>query len=155
MQIIEKTSSGIPVGTIIHHVSVADKSGWIKCDGRTFNAATYPELNTYLGGNTVPSLHRRFLRGEANDGIIGFVGEDSQTGSPRNPFVLGAAGSHSHGGVESGNNYAANDDTFRGLDGNAGNTEPTDYNGEHSHTMDGWDTETVPDHKYLAVFIKT
>jgi len=30
-------------------------SHYLLCNGATFNSATYPDLNTFLGGNTLPN----------------------------------------------------------------------------------------------------
>lgn len=47
--------SGLPIGTMI---DVKDytvvPSGWLKCDGSTFDRTVYPELYLYLGSETLP-----------------------------------------------------------------------------------------------------
>src|SRR5580700_4408034 len=40
---------------------------YLNCDGTTFNATTYPALNAFLGGNTLPDLRGRF-RAALNQG---------------------------------------------------------------------------------------
>jgi len=43
------------------------KSGWLACDGTTFNQSVYPNLYTALGNsNTLPNLtDNRFLKGSS------------------------------------------------------------------------------------------
>ena len=54
---------GNPVGTVIMSFAVSAPSGYLYADGSTFDALVYPELNTVLGGNTLPDLRGVFLRG--------------------------------------------------------------------------------------------
>ena len=54
----------VPVGVILPYLSNTIPTGWLLCDGSTFNAATYPALNTHLGGNTLPNLAGKFLLGK-------------------------------------------------------------------------------------------
>jgi microcystin-dependent protein len=37
-------------------VSISSPPPYLNCDGSTFNATTYPMLNSFLGGNTLPDL---------------------------------------------------------------------------------------------------
>lgn len=60
-------STGFPVGTIMAFASTAMPVGFALADGSTFDAVAYPDLNTLLGGNTLPDLRNQFLRGYNND----------------------------------------------------------------------------------------
>jgi len=67
-----------PVGTVITSFSISAPSGYLAADGSTFNAATYPELNTALGGNILPDLRGMFLRGKNNGRIDGLQDPDGE-----------------------------------------------------------------------------
>jgi len=60
----------LPVGSIQIWPTDTPPDGWLICDGTSFNATTYPTLNTILGGNTLPDLIGRFAlgAGERNEG---------------------------------------------------------------------------------------
>jgi len=64
-------STGFPAGTILAFSSTTMPVGFQIANGATFSASQYPELNTILGGNTLPDLRNQFLRGY-NDGTDGF-----------------------------------------------------------------------------------
>ena len=51
------------VGELFHFYDTGRgyPDGALLCDGSTFNPATYPQLNTHLGGNQLPDLRGRFL----------------------------------------------------------------------------------------------
>ena len=53
----------VPVGAIMMWSAPTVPSGWLVCDGTQFNAATYPLLNTVLGGNTLPNLIDAYVKG--------------------------------------------------------------------------------------------
>ncbi len=57
-----------PVGTIVAYGGSSAPTGWLLCDGSTFNATTYSSLNTVLGGNTLPDLRARVPMGKAASG---------------------------------------------------------------------------------------
>lgn len=57
-----------PVGTIVAYGGASAPTGWLLCDGSTFNATTYSSLNTVLGGNTLPDLRARVPMGKAASG---------------------------------------------------------------------------------------
>lgn len=57
-----------PVGTIVAYGGATAPTGWMLCDGSTFNATTYSSLNTVLGGNTLPDLRARVPMGKAASG---------------------------------------------------------------------------------------
>ena len=45
-----------PIGTVMWWMNEGIPTNYLKCDGSTFDAATYPELNTNLNGTTLPNL---------------------------------------------------------------------------------------------------
>jgi hypothetical protein len=46
-------------GTVPAWILACTKPPWLDCNGGTFNATTYPYLNTKLGGNTLPDFRGR------------------------------------------------------------------------------------------------
>lgn len=57
-------------------------SPYLICDGTTFSAVTYPYLNTFLGGNTLPDLRGRarfYLNGGTNRITTAVSGIDGDT----------------------------------------------------------------------------
>lgn len=61
-----------PIGTVVMWLTGTVPTGWLLCNGTTFNATNYPLLNTLLGGNTLPDLQQRFPMGAGdNAGITG------------------------------------------------------------------------------------
>lgn len=57
-----------PIGSIVMWPTATPPAGWLICNGGTFTAATYPALNTLLGGNTLPDMRQRFPLGVAASG---------------------------------------------------------------------------------------
>lgn len=55
-----------PVGSVVAWTTGAVPTGFLEMNGQTFNAVTYPTLNTLLGGNTLPDLRGEFIRGFDN-----------------------------------------------------------------------------------------
>lgn len=66
----EPLRSGPPVGSISMWYTSTPPTDWLICDGTTFSATDYPDLNTLLGGNTLPDLKGRMPIG---------VGQQSNT----------------------------------------------------------------------------
>lgn len=56
----------------ISHFRNTPPSNWLICNGGTFSAATYPKLNTYLGGTTLPNYLGKFIL--SADGVTYLVG---------------------------------------------------------------------------------
>lgn len=61
---------GPPIGSISMWYTGTAPTDWLICDGTTFTATDYPDLNTLLGGNTLPDLKGRMPIG---------VGQQSNT----------------------------------------------------------------------------
>jgi microcystin-dependent protein len=81
-----------PVGSIMPYGGSSAPTGWLLCDGSTFNATTYSSLNTVLGGNTLPDLRGKFPMGKTASGtgstLLGTGGS--------NTIAEGNLPSHSH-----------------------------------------------------------
>ncbi|MBL4785127.1 MAG: tail fiber protein [Cohaesibacteraceae bacterium] len=70
---------GAPVGEVMAFAGSVLPDGYLKCNGATFDAAAYPELNTLLGSNVLPDMRGEFLRGwddgrgvDSGRGLLGF-----------------------------------------------------------------------------------
>lgn len=57
----------IAAATVPSWITSCTKPPYLNCDGSTFSATTYPYLNTFLGGNTLPD-HRGVARYGLNQG---------------------------------------------------------------------------------------
>jgi microcystin-dependent protein len=67
----EGIAMSLPVGTVVGMIGVSPlspPSGWLYCNGSTFDGVTYPELAKSLGNNTLPNLVGLTLMG-ASSGV--------------------------------------------------------------------------------------
>ena len=62
----QSQSGSLPVGSVTMYVGTTAPSGWLFCDGSTFSAATYPDLQAVIGGTTLPDMRGRFPLGVGN-----------------------------------------------------------------------------------------
>ena len=132
LPISESIDANIPVGMINPSLtSIVD--GWLLCDGSTFDALLYPELNALLGGNTLPDLVERFPRATTNQAEInGFVLQGYLTRLPRTGnWTLKSGGGHTHKLGTSRSQFR--NGTWRGST-DTGDNDYTDYAGSHNHT---------------------
>ncbi len=119
----------ITTGTIVLWAGSTAPSGFFEMRGQTFNAASFPALNTILGGNTIPDMRGEVPRGWDN-------GRGVDSGRVRLSSQLDALQGHAHFKILS--------TSAPGIgDGSAqtpilGNTERTSSDG--SVTTDGTDT---------------
>lgn len=82
----------VPIGTIQMWSTATAPTGWLLCNGASFNAVTYPTLAAVLGGSNTPDLRNRFIVGAGqNYAAKATGGSDTATSS--------AAGAHDHGGT--------------------------------------------------------
>lgn len=58
-----QNNSDLPLGTIIPSYKKQTMSGFLYCDGSTFDSDDYPELYLFLGGNTLPDYREFALVG--------------------------------------------------------------------------------------------
>ena len=80
----------------ISHFEGTPPTNWLLCDGSTFTALTYPKLNTYLGGNTLPNYQGRMFL--AADGVTYTNGA---TGGSADAVVV----QHNHGVTDPGHSH--------------------------------------------------
>ncbi|QOT19902.1 hypothetical protein HMI59_24080 (plasmid) [Paenarthrobacter sp. YJN-5] len=59
VQVIDGPSGGVPVGFLGQWPTATPPAGWLICNGGTFSATDYPDLNAVLGGNTLPDFRDR------------------------------------------------------------------------------------------------
>lgn len=92
---VTATIVAFPVGTVISYLFAATNlpTGWLLCDGSTFDQTQYPELYRMLGNkNTLPDLRGYFLRG------LDATGKVDPDGPHRAPQSVqqDALGKHGH-----------------------------------------------------------
>jgi microcystin-dependent protein len=93
----------VPVGSINAYGGATAPTGWLLCDGTTFNASTYPSLNTVLGGNTLPNFAGRVPMGKTGSGtgstLLGTGGSNTigETNLPVHQHTM----NHTHGSFTS------------------------------------------------------
>ena len=83
----------------ISHFRNTPPTNWLICNGGTFSAVTYPKLNTYLGGTTLPNYLGKFLL--SADGVtylVGTTGGFADATLVSHTHVVNDPG-HVHGGV--------------------------------------------------------
>ena len=57
------TGTGAPVGTLISQYKKVPMSGYLYCDGSTFDQNAYPALYMYLGTNVLPDYRECVMVG--------------------------------------------------------------------------------------------
>ena len=85
----------VPIGGMIMSIVALSDPNWLLCNGGTFSAATYPALNTLLGGNTLPDMRNLSPMGAASTvGLGSTAGALTSTGLVAH--VHGSGGGHTH-----------------------------------------------------------
>lgn len=108
-----------PVGTIVAYGGSSAPTGWLVCDGSTFNATTYSSLNTVLGGNTLPDLRARVPMGKAASGtgstLLGTGGNRKIASNhlPTHQHTI----NHDHGAFNTNGSDGTHTHTFSGTTG--------------------------------------
>lgn len=145
---------GAPVGSILMWTQEPIPTGWLECNGSTFNAVDYPELFDLYGNNILPDLRSAFIRGRGPAaGTLNAFGTiyPYKTGAPVTPFTVSTAPDHTHPTAPgSAINTGGGGTTLSGYT----NSGTTGAGGSHTHTITGGDTETVPAHKVLIYIVK-
>lgn len=120
----------LPTGMMVPYVGSSIPTGWLLCDGSTFDAGTYPALNTLLGGNTLPDMRSRVPVGlKSDDTLFDSLRETGGTKTHTLTTAELATHSHSHDhGAVTGNQNANHNHSWTGS---------ITTNGSHQHTGDG------------------
>ena len=90
--IVLDVTSGAWIGEVRMLATATIPAGWLLCDGSTFSAATYPLLNTLLGGTTLPDFRDRFPVGKSATKALRSTGGSATITEAQLP-------EHDHGGV--------------------------------------------------------
>jgi microcystin-dependent protein len=72
---------GLPVGAVLSFPAGTTQSGWLLCDGSTFDRTVYPALYTYLGSNVLPDYRECVL--------VGVGQNDTDTIAEHDVYALG------------------------------------------------------------------
>jgi microcystin-dependent protein len=84
-------AGGLPVGSITMWATATAPTGWLKLDGSTFDANTYPVLAAVLGTTTLPNMANRFPIGVGSNAVKSTGGAASIT------LTEAQLASHEHG----------------------------------------------------------
>lgn len=148
---------GAPVGSILMWTQEPIPTGWLECNGGTFDPLDYPELFDLYGNNNLPDLRSAFIRGRgASAGALNPFGASNypfKTARPSgaSPFTTNTVADHTHSnGTGSAINTGGGGSTLSGYQQGT-----TGAAGTHSHTITtGGDNETVPEHRVLIYIVK-
>jgi len=87
----------LPVGTIIDFYGVGAPSGFLACNGSTFDPLVYPDLEALLGGTTLPDLRDRSTIGISGSAALGATKGVSVATVPQHQHASTLAGpAHTH-----------------------------------------------------------
>jgi microcystin-dependent protein len=142
--------NGVPTGTIMAYIGSTAPTGWLLCNGSTFDDnATNAKLKELLGSTTTPNLNARYLRGTGSvtgKEAISLRGTQDDSFKPHNHGVslnTFGAGGHSH------DVYYYNDDynngggsSYRGLNRDAN---------ENTSTLRTYSTSSVANHEHSII----
>jgi hypothetical protein len=147
--------SSVPVGTVVMWFGTNAPSGWLKCDGSSFNTTTYSALHTHLGSvpnytsGTLPNFQGLYPGGAGfgHDNALTSGGE-----AKTNTYHVPKTGKPASGSpYENKNRPNSNKDGFNG----AGGTKALIDAGITKVTIDsGWDTVTRPPTLSIHFIIK-
>jgi microcystin-dependent protein len=145
--------NGVPTGTIMAYIGSTAPTGWLLCNGSTFDDnATNAKLKELLGSTTTPNLNARYLRGAGTfdrGGITlkGTHDDDIRQHAHYVDLTTNETGSHNHAKDTDWNRVmrANGQYTMSSTDGAAANTEPNLNDakvmadaGAHTHTVSGF-----------------
>ena len=93
------TGTGAPVGTLIQQYKKKPMSGYLYCDGSTFDQNAYPALYMYLGSNVLPDYS-----GSVENGYV-YIKATSGLAENQQDNVLNDVKEY----VDSSNSYSTNE----------------------------------------------
>lgn len=79
-----QSGSVVPVGAILPYAGSSAPAGYLLCDGSSFSGATYPRLQTVLGGTVLPDLRKRVPVGSGSG--LGLGATDGLAEGSRHPL---------------------------------------------------------------------
>ena len=80
VMVIDDYSSGaVPVGVVEAYMGATAPTGWLLCDGRTFDTNIYPKLYELLGSDTLPDLRESVLVGAGQNTTNTIEAHDTYT----------------------------------------------------------------------------
>ena len=92
VQVINGPAGGVPVGALMMWATGTAPAGWLLCDGGTFSGTAYPDLQSVLGGTTLPDLRDRFPIGVSGTKAVKTTG-----GNASITQTVAQMPSHTHG----------------------------------------------------------
>ena len=163
------TTSGAVVGSIIMYPNYGAPPGYLICNGQTVDANLYPVLRGIVGAN-VPDLRDQFIRGaSSSNDAQGKTKHQGTTRMPRSRFTTagqsGGVPDIAVGNVGGFQNAVTNQGAINAMS-SANNGWVGTYEARlpgnkvfwappaHTHTINGGDSETAPDHVRLCFCIK-
>jgi hypothetical protein len=144
--------NGVPTGTIMAYIGSTAPTGWLLCNGSTFDDnATNAKLKELLGSTTTPNLNARYLRGTGTvTGREAITLKGTQDDSFREhnhgvgSLVTNETGSHNHSDgdwsrlMKNGFNYTMGGGTDNSNGEPSLNEAKVMVNaGNHTHTISG------------------
>jgi microcystin-dependent protein len=84
-------TTNVPIGGMILSPGTL-AAPWLLCNGSTFSGATYPALQTFLGGTTLPDMRNLSPMGAGATVALG-----STAGALTNPLTTAQLAAHTHG----------------------------------------------------------
>jgi microcystin-dependent protein len=124
------TGTGAPVGTLISQYKKVPMSGYLYCDGSTFDETAYPALYLYLGSNVLPDYRECVMVGAEQNTTDTIVEHDVYT---QGQFKDDQLQTHNHGAVK------VNGEADFGVIGDPSWSEPSVY----STTISGGSNNTI------------
>lgn len=91
------TGAGAPVGTLISQYKKVPMSGYLYCDGSTFDETAYPALYLYLGTNVLPDYRECVMVGAEQNTTDTITEHDVYT---QGQFKDDQMQTHRHGAVQ-------------------------------------------------------
>ena len=129
------TGSGNPVGTIIPMYKKSSPSGYLYCDGSTFDANAYPLLYAYLGTNVLPDYREFALVGAEENTTDVYNASTNPTGTIHDHDVY-TEGQAKDDQLQDHNHVIGN--TYSGTYTNQGNVIYSDYGAVYGTAQGGY-----------------